>query len=88
MSACSVNINGTNYSKTASTNVMTGDTIEFIIWGNTSSYNSKVTIDGTVVATSSSSKTSYTWTVPSGITNIGIVLYMDDSISTITVTTS
>ena len=93
-SGCFVTIAGTKYTAAATgLQVKTGDVITFTITGYMINGYATVTIDGVVAMNSTtSSPTSYEWTVPDGISEIAITLnYKSAGLSrygVITVTTS
>lgn len=71
---CYAQINGTKYSAAASNiEVMPGDTITFGVFGYSSTYYGRVTIDGTQAlnVTSATTKT-YNWIVPDRVKTISI----------------
>lgn len=71
---CYATVNGTKYSAPASNiSVMPGDTITFGVYGYSSTYYGRVTIDGTQAlnVTDRTTKT-YNWTVPDGVKTISI----------------
>ena len=71
-------VNGTKYTAATELAVQAGDTITFGC-GSSDISTENITIDGTIVATASNSKQSYTWTVPSDIAKITITLYYSNS---------
>ena len=91
---CYAKINNQTYSGTASgIEVARGSTITFGVYGRSSTYVGKVTIDGTAVLTVTNQTTqTYNWTVPAGTKTITMAMtYSSSSYSrygTITVTTT
>lgn len=85
-------IDGTkHYAAASGIVVYTGDVIQFNVFGLNVAKPGTVTINGkTVLAVTSSSLGTYTWTVPSGISAVLIALSYDATwvSGTITVTTS
>lgn len=91
---CYATINGTKYSSAASNiEVMPGDVITFGVYGRSSSYYGRVTIDGAQVLNVTNQTTqTYNWTVPDGVKTISIAMSYTSSSSQrngrITVTTT
>lgn len=83
---CYAQVNGTKYTRAASNITLTSNTIVFEIYGNGSPPGS-VTIDGNTVLTSDFGNATYSWTVPSNVTEISIVLADKSNYTTVTVTT-
>lgn len=73
---CYATINGTKYSGAASNiEVMPGDVITFGVYGRSSTYYGRVTIDGTQVLNVTNQTTqTYNWTVPDGVKTISIAM--------------
>lgn len=71
---CYATINGKKYSEAASgISVMPGDTITFGVYGRSSTYYGRVTIDGTQALNVTNRTTAtYNWTVPDGVKTISI----------------
>lgn len=86
-SYCYAQVNGTKYTKAASNITLTSNTIVFEIYGNGSGSLGKVTIDGATVVTSDFGNATYSWTVPSDVIEISIVLADKNNYTTIDVTT-
>lgn len=83
---CYAQVNGTKYTSAASNITLTSNTIVFEVYGNGSPPGS-VTIDGNTVLTSDMGNATYSWTVPSNVTEINIVLADKSSYTTVAVTT-
>ena len=72
---CNATINGTKYYGAGSCEVMPGDKITFGVYGRSTSYTGKVTIDGTdVLSVTNQTTQTYEWTVPDGISAIAITM--------------
>lgn len=84
---CYAQVNGTKYTKAASNITLNSSTIVFEIYGNGSDFLGRVTIDGLAVLTSDMGNATYSWTVPSNVTEIDIVLTDKNYYTTIAVTT-
>lgn len=71
---CYATINGTKYnSATSNIEVMPGDVITFGVYGRSSTYYGRVTIDGTQTINVTNQQTqTYSWTVPDGVKTISI----------------
>lgn len=71
---CYAQVNGTKYTKAASNITLTSNTIVFEVFGNGTSFPGVVTIDGNTVLSYELGSATYSWTVPSNVTEINIVL--------------
>ena len=90
---CYATIGGTSYYGAGTYEVMAGDVITFGVYGRSTTYTGKVTIDGTdVLSVTNQTTQTYEWTVPDGVTAIAIAMsYTSSSYQrrgTITVTTT
>lgn len=90
---CYATIGGTKRYGAGTYEVMAGDKITFGVYGRSTSYTGKVTIDGTdVLSVTNQTTKTYEWTVPDGISAIAIAMtYTSSSYQrrgTITVTTT
>ena len=89
-SYCYATIGGTTVIAAGTYTVKAGDVITFGVSGTSSRYYGSVEIDGITVLTVTSSKKTYDWTVPDGISSINIALAYNGArkYGTITVTTA
>lgn len=83
---CYAKINGTNYIGEVSNITLTSNTIVFEVFGAGGNPGT-VTIDGDTVLTYELGNATYSWAVPSNVTEINIVLTDKNFYTTITVTT-
>lgn len=84
---CYATINGTSYIGSVSNITLKSNTIVFGVYGNSTELPGKVTIDGVDVLTYDLGNATYSWAVPSNVTEINIVLTDKNFYTTITVTT-
>ena len=90
---CYATINGTKYSGAGTCEVMAGDKITFGVYGTSTSYPGRVTINGTIaLSVNTTALRTYDWTVPDGVAVVTInMMYYSTSSQrrgNITITTS